>query len=107
MIYLKKTLFPLLCLGLLNLASCKKDKSVPEEREEKMGIQLATNTEFGTVLTDSAGRTLYFFSNDAAGAPSCSGGCETVWPLYYSANASTDLDLNAAEVGVRKWTWGY
>jgi predicted lipoprotein with Yx(FWY)xxD motif len=99
-IYVKKNLLALLCLGLICVVSCKKDKPKEEEEIQKKGIQLATDAKFGTILTDSAGRTLYMFSTDVAGTPSCTGGCETNWPLYYSSNASTDLGLNAAEVSV-------
>jgi predicted lipoprotein with Yx(FWY)xxD motif len=99
-IYVKKNLLALLCLGLICAVSCKKDKPKEEEQVQKKGIQLATDAKFGTILTDSAGRTLYMFATDVAGTPSCSGGCETIWPLYYSSNISTDLNLNAAEVGV-------
>jgi len=98
-ILVKKNLMALLCLGLIFSASCKKDKQ-EEIPVGKKGIQLAANATFGTILTDSAGRTLYMFGTDVAGIPSCTGGCETVWPLYYSSNASTDLNLPSAEVGV-------
>lgn len=99
-IYMKNNLLALLCLGLIFSASCKKDKPKEEIKEEKKGIQLAADAKFGTILTDSAGRTLYMFATDVAGVPTCSGGCETIWPIYYSSNASTDLNLVAAEVGV-------
>jgi predicted lipoprotein with Yx(FWY)xxD motif len=95
----KKNLMALLCLGLI-FTACKKDKPAEEIQTGKKGIQLAADAKFGAILTDSAGRTLYMFGNDVAGTPSCSGACEVTWPLYYSANASTDLNLPAAEVGV-------
>src|SRR5690242_8884817 len=97
--YVKKPVLVLLCLGLIAAVSCKKDKPKEQEEVQKKGIQLAADGKFGTILTDSAGRTLYMFATDVAGTPSCTGGCETNWPLYYSSNASTDLSLNAAEVG--------
>lgn len=34
----------------------------------------------GTVLVDGSGHTLYVFSPDAKGAPTCSGACATIWP---------------------------
>lgn len=88
----------LLCLTMAStvLFSCKKKPQMPEQ---KKGIQLAANAKFGTILTDSAGRTLYYFANDYKGMPTCSGNCEINWPVYYSASTSTDMSLNTAEVG--------
>ena len=42
-------------------------------------VQLA-DSELGRVLTDSAGMTLYLFTPDEAGAPTCVGGCAQAWP---------------------------
>ncbi|MFD2582883.1 hypothetical protein ACFSR6_10305 [Pedobacter vanadiisoli] len=98
---LKKNLLAVVCIAIV-LTACKKNSSdeptTPPANNNK-GIQLATDTKFGSVLTDKDGKTLYFFASDAAGTPTCVGGCETAWPLYYSADASTDLNLNKAEVG--------
>jgi len=102
LIYLKKNLLAVLCVAMV-FTACKKNSSeeptTPPVTNNNKGIQLATDAKFGSVLTDKDGKTLYFFSSDAAGAPTCTGGCETTWPLYYSADASTDLNLNKAEVG--------
>ncbi|WP_316843145.1 hypothetical protein [Pedobacter psychrodurus] len=102
LIYLKKNLLVVLCIAMV-FTACKKNSSdeptTPPVTNNNKGIQLATDAKFGSVLTDKDGKTLYFFSSDAAGAPTCTGGCETTWPLYYSADASTDLNLNKAEVG--------
>ncbi|MCZ4223682.1 hypothetical protein [Pedobacter rhodius] len=101
LIYLKKNLLAIACIAM-TFTACKKNSSeeptTPSASNNK-GIQLAADAKFGTVLTDKDGKTLYFFSSDAAGVPTCTGGCETTWPLYYSADASTDLNLNKSEVG--------
>ncbi|RZK56073.1 MAG: hypothetical protein EOO91_12815, partial [Pedobacter sp.] len=98
-IYPRKTAVGIICLALLFVLACKKDK--PEEIPlVKKGMQISTDAKFGAVLTDSVGRTLYFFSSDVAGTANCTGACETTWPVYYSSNASTDLNVNAAEVAV-------
>lgn len=98
-ILVKKSLTAMVCLGLIYSTSCKKDDPAEEIKVEKKGIQLAADAKFGIILTDSAGRSLYMFGNDVSGIPSCSGACEVTWPVYYSSNASTDLNLPAAEVG--------
>jgi predicted lipoprotein with Yx(FWY)xxD motif len=101
LIYLKRNLFAVLCMALV-FNACKKsssDEPTTPPVNNKKGIQLATDAKFGSVLTDKDGKTLYFFANDATGTPTCTDGCEINWPLYYSADASTDLNLNKAEVG--------
>ncbi|TCD17478.1 hypothetical protein EZ456_22965 [Pedobacter psychrodurus] len=102
LIYLKKNLLAIVCIAMV-FTACKKNSSdeptTPPVTNNNKGIQLATDAKFGSVLTDKDGKTLYFFSSDAAGTPTCTGGCETLWPFYYSADASTDLKLNKAEVG--------
>jgi predicted lipoprotein with Yx(FWY)xxD motif len=37
-------------------------------------------TRFGTLLTDSAGHTLYWYKKDTAGKPKCMGACASLWP---------------------------
>ncbi|PWV56789.1 hypothetical protein [Chitinophaga sp. S165] len=62
-------------------------------------IKLANNSKFGAILTDSTGRSLYFFSNDAQGTPTCSGGCSAIWPTFYvdPNNLTIDSTLNKAD----------
>lgn len=37
-------------------------------------------TSLGQVLTDAAGMTVYLFTPDEAGSPTCTGGCAGAWP---------------------------
>jgi predicted lipoprotein with Yx(FWY)xxD motif len=39
-----------------------------------------TSTSLGTILTDSAGKSLYGFAADTKGVSNCSGQCATYWP---------------------------
>ncbi|RZL30012.1 MAG: hypothetical protein EOO96_19015 [Pedobacter sp.] len=95
--YLKKYLIVTTCLAIILITSCKKSV-IDEPVVEKKGIQLFTNAQFGALLTDKEGKTLYFFANDVNGTANCTGGCEAVWPLYYSADASTDLNLDKSRL---------
>lgn len=45
--------------------------------------------DLGTILTDSIGRTLYFFTRDTPNTSTCSGGCAAVWPPLTIAGAPT------------------
>jgi predicted lipoprotein with Yx(FWY)xxD motif len=40
----------------------------------------ATESPLGTILIDAAGLTVYGFTQDAAGTPTCTGGCADNWP---------------------------
>jgi predicted lipoprotein with Yx(FWY)xxD motif len=61
-------------------------------------VKLGTSATLGSYLTDADGNALYFFSNDAAGQNTCTGGCATNWPIYNAGslaaeNLATGLDL--------------
>ena len=43
-------------------------------------VQIRYDAEFGHVLTDADGMTLYVFSNDEPGTSACYGGCAEAWP---------------------------
>lgn len=57
---------------------------------EKKAVSLATNATLGSYLVDKDGRTLYFFSTDANGQSSCTGGCEALWPVFNVDNLTAD-----------------
>jgi predicted lipoprotein with Yx(FWY)xxD motif len=64
-----------------------------------MSFQLVTDSHFGSIIVDSQGNTLYFFSLDANGSSACTGNCLAVWPLSYVANPTfgtglTDTDFS-------------
>ena len=43
-------------------------------------IRVSNNLEFGSILTDSNGISLYTFANDEPGWSNCAGDCVSVWP---------------------------
>ncbi len=45
-------------------------------------------SKLGKILVDSQGRTLYTFTNDSSGAPTCDGACADAWPPLM-ANGAT------------------
>lgn len=87
---------------LLSFSSCSDDKKHYDDVKEELpkGLQLVANTTFGTVLSDTKGRTLYFFANDADGSSNCNGQCEITWPAYYDADHTSNKDLNPEDIGV-------
>jgi predicted lipoprotein with Yx(FWY)xxD motif len=71
------------------LTGCKHDVNNPSSATT-VQVKLATSTTLGTYLTDKDGRSLYFFSNDAAGYSTCLGGCEVVWPIFNVENLKAE-----------------
>lgn len=43
-------------------------------------VSVGTHSEFGEILVDAAGRTLYLFTNDEPGMSACYEGCAENWP---------------------------
>lgn len=62
-------------------------------------VAAASRDGLGQFLTDSAGRTLYWFTKDAMDKSACTGTCETNWPIFYSGHASSSTELSAEDFG--------
>ena len=86
--------------SLLIMVSCKKNDGMgatqpipPSPPVIQQGIELHNSPTLGSYLTDKQDHALYFFSNDADGQDSCTGGCEVLWPAF-------NVDqLTAAQLG--------
>ncbi len=78
------------------ITSCTKN-GAPTPAPVQNNVRLASNATFGNILTDSAGKTLYFFSLDASGQSACTGGCVVYWPVFYKANPTLDTGLDSAD----------
>jgi len=94
-----------ICMTLL-IAACKKTTGPsyvqpgPSPSTAVTGVKLAANAKFGNVLTDNNGRSLYFFSNDAAATSNCNGGCTVSWPVFYKENPALGTGLLASDFAV-------
>lgn len=86
------------------LSSCSKnddkDTTPTDNTPKKTAVMLSTSATFGKVLTDSLGKSLYFFSLDADGKSACTGGCLAAWPVFYAADLTLDTTLKATDFGV-------
>jgi predicted lipoprotein with Yx(FWY)xxD motif/plastocyanin len=61
-------------------------------------VLLAEDTALGTILTDTEGNTLYYFTKDALPDTSlCTGGCVTNWPLFYAENLEVGEGLDSTD----------
>lgn len=81
----------LLLLG----TACKKSNS--DSPASVTGVQLTANAKFGNIITDNTGRSLYFFSLDGNGQSACTGGCLTLWTVFYKETPMIGAGLNAAD----------
>jgi predicted lipoprotein with Yx(FWY)xxD motif len=69
---------------------------------EAIAVSSTSNTEFGTILTDGNGRTLYFFDTDKPIKPqsSCTGQCVKAWPIVTgSAGSTVGAGVDATKLG--------
>ena len=85
--------------GSLFSACSKSDGNGPDVENKNKGIQITSNTQFGNILTDENGKTLYFFSNDTKGTSTCNGNCLATWPIYHSSEASSDMEIDKSLLG--------
>ena len=90
-----------LAIGILfSAASCSKksnDNPPAPPPVPKIQVQLADNASFGKIMTDSNGRSLYFFSDDAGDTSTCYGGCATAWPIFYVNNPTLSDGLKSSD----------
>jgi len=81
-------------------SSCSDDDNTPGAPETKKDIKLANDARLGSILTDSAGRTLYFLTADVTMPTICEGPCEVAWPVFYKEKPSLGSGLEAKDFGV-------
>ena len=68
-------------------------------------VKTAKNTDLGTVLVNSTGRTLYHFTSDTRTKASCTASCMAQWPpLLIAAGAKpvAGPGISAAKLGTLK-----
>jgi predicted lipoprotein with Yx(FWY)xxD motif len=63
-------------------------------------IKLTADANFGNILTDSNGRSLYFFFNDAGSGSNCTGGCAAIWPIFYVSGPGFGTGLSTTDFAV-------
>lgn len=57
-------------------------------------VHVAQKEKLGLYLTDGAGKTLYFSTNDTAGTSTCTGKCLILWPAFSADPVSVPSILN-------------
>jgi predicted lipoprotein with Yx(FWY)xxD motif len=78
------------------------DTTTPDEGVEEMrSAAIATgSTDLGEIIVDSDGMSLYLFTNDDQGAPTCYDECAVQWPPLLADEVSAEGDADAALVDI-------
>ncbi len=101
--------FAALIVALASLAGCTEPAETGPEEGPEPGPDAGTGArslEFqsiagvGTVLVDSAGRTLYVFTDDEAGVSTCLGTCLVNWPPVVASEAPPAPPVVAGDLEV-------
>jgi len=62
-------------------------------------IAIGTDGKLGNYLTDSQGRTLYYYDMDTPGTSVCDGTCLANWPAFHADAATAPAGLNPDDFG--------
>ncbi len=77
--------------ALLTLSACggnasEKKKDAENKAAAPVSVRVA-DSEYGRILVDRSGRTLYAFTKDKEGVSNCGPSCIAVWPALTSSSA--------------------
>ena len=89
---MKKLMVFLVAIGMLFLSA---GAGLGEHHE----IKIQEKDGIGKYLSDTEGRTLYWFKNDSPGKSACSGGCVAMWPLYYRETVAAPMGIEGSDFG--------
>ena len=64
-------------------------------------VNVADNSQYGSILVDQNGMTLYMFTNDTqgAGTSACSGACAALWPALSASTPTAGTGVDASKLG--------
>ncbi len=90
-----KNLCLLFLIGMVGLSCSEEEKPSALPTYDIM----LNETSLGTVLTNQAGMTLYFFANDVNGPSTCTGSCLNNWQVFSETNPTMDPGLDITKFG--------
>jgi predicted lipoprotein with Yx(FWY)xxD motif len=108
---MRKRFVALAVLALVFTGACAKDEDPaltatdePAATEAASDVTVATaDSDFGTILTDGDGRTLYVFLKDSDGKSACVDTCAETWPaLEADGDPTASGDADEAELSTIK-----
>jgi predicted lipoprotein with Yx(FWY)xxD motif len=82
-------------------STAASESAVPSESAEASGeaAVVTADSDFGAILTDAAGMTIYFFANDTEGTSNCEADCLANWPAVEADDSPTAGEGVTAELG--------
>ncbi|MCX4564589.1 hypothetical protein OHA02_51815 [Streptomyces phaeochromogenes] len=112
--------------ALFTLTACggsdteqKDDRGTARKGASTVSVRLS-DSEYGRILVDQTGRTLYAFTKDKAGVSNCGTACIAVWPALTTRSdpkpgegteklllAETELTKGVTQVMYNKWPLYY
>jgi predicted lipoprotein with Yx(FWY)xxD motif len=81
----------------LGFGGCQKSNSSDPTPAPTPTVAMANDAVAGPHMVDAAGNTLYYFARDLSGTNNCTGGCASVWPIFYEPNLVVSGDLKASD----------
>jgi predicted lipoprotein with Yx(FWY)xxD motif len=80
-------------------AASESPEASPSEVASDEAAVLTADSDFGAILTDADGLTIYFFANDTEGTSTCEGDCLANWPAVEAEDSPTAGEGVTAELG--------
>jgi predicted lipoprotein with Yx(FWY)xxD motif len=62
-------------------------------------VKIAEKEGIGKYLTDTEGKTLYWFKKDSPGKSACSGPCVDKWPIYFREKVKPSKGVSKDDFG--------
>jgi predicted lipoprotein with Yx(FWY)xxD motif len=62
-------------------------------------IKIQEKDGIGKYLTDTEGKTLYWFKKDSPGKSACTGACLEKWPIYYREKVAAPKSIRPEDFG--------
>jgi predicted lipoprotein with Yx(FWY)xxD motif len=90
-----------LLLGTLFIVTAMTvDRARAAEEEQTPAVKVAEKGGIGRYLTDEAGMTLYYFTQDSTNMSVCSGICLKRWPIFYAEITVVPMGMHAGDFSV-------
>lgn len=97
----------LILCGAMLVAGCAQQPPVPPQTTTPTPtpaqdtVRVASNVQYGSILVDSGGMTLYYFTKDTPGngTSACYNQCVVIWPVFRAEPLRVSPPLNAADFG--------
>lgn len=86
--------------ALILCASCNKNDGNSMPAQPTTSVKITANATLGNIITDSAGRSLYFFAKDAGSTSACTGPCLATWPAFYKEELTHGDGLQDSDFAV-------